>query len=158
EVNFEKDLIDNILLVGGCSSIPFVQQKVREAFGENKVLIHPQPMKAVAQGASILAQRLANSEESAMGEIVHTTAHDYYLQLADGKQHLLVPRNTLLPHRIESTFNLVDKRQRFAHFHFSNLVNNLYEPIGDLWLSHEYDNSEEDGNVCLAVILTFDID
>lgn len=158
EIHFEPSLIDCVLLVGGCSSIPLVQQRVRQVFGSEKVRVHPRPMLAVAEGAAILAVRLSDKAETVMGEILHTTSHDYYLELAGGKQHLLVPKNTPLPHQTEGVFRLVDKEQRLAHFQFSNRVNETFEPIGDLWLSYEEEADEEGAKELTEVVLSFEID
>lgn len=158
EIHFEPALIDCVLLVGGCSSIPLVQQRVRQVFGSEKVRVHPRPMLAVAEGAAILALRLSDKAETVMGEILHTTSHDYYLELAGSKQHLLVPKNTPLPHQTEGVFRLVDKEQRLAHFRFSNLVNETFEPIGDLWLSYEQEEDEKEGKELAEVLLSFEID
>lgn len=53
------DEIDNVILVGGSTTIPMVQRAVTDVFGEEKVLRNVDPMKCVSQGAAILAARLA---------------------------------------------------------------------------------------------------
>lgn len=155
EIDFELNLIDQVLLVGGSSSIPLVSEKLAAVFGSEKIKPHPRPMLAVAEGAAILAHRLAHVEDSQMGEMLHKTSHDYYLKLAEGQQHLLISSNTLLPHRLEQTFRLVDPEQKLAHFQFSNRVNDCFETVGDLWLSHDFENVHK---TPLEAILTFDID
>nr|WP_319422331.1 Hsp70 family protein [Pleurocapsa sp. FMAR1] len=39
--DYPEDMIDVVLLVGGSSQIPLVQRKVTEAFGADKVVVHP---------------------------------------------------------------------------------------------------------------------
>ena len=56
-----KDEIDSVLLVGGSSTIPMVRQALVDFFGENKVLANIDPMRCVAQGAGILANKLGDS-------------------------------------------------------------------------------------------------
>lgn len=85
EIHFEVELIDTVLLVGGSSSIPAIQDALKTLFGEHKVQIHPRLMLAIAEGAALMAAKLANQEtrtETASFSMMHSTAHDYYLQLA----------------------------------------------------------------------------
>lgn len=155
QIDFDLNLIDQVLLVGGSSSIPLVSQKLAAVFGFEKIKPHPRPMLAVAEGAAILAHRLAHVEDSQMGDMVHTTSHDYFLKLAGGQQYLLIPSNTILPHRLEQTFQLVDPEQKLVHFQFSNRINDRFETVGDLWLSHDFNKMHQNS---LGVILTFEID
>ena len=69
-------MVDAVLLVGGSSQIPLVQRLVREAFGADKVVVHPRPMYAVAEGAAIVA--------AGVTEKVGTVSRDYYIKLIDG--------------------------------------------------------------------------
>ena len=52
-----EDQIDNILLVGGSSTIPLVQRALAENFGDEKILKNVDPMLCVAFGAAIMANR-----------------------------------------------------------------------------------------------------
>lgn len=184
-INFDLDLIDKVVMVGGSSSIPLVIQAMRELFGEDKVLLHERPMLAIAEGAAILAHRLADSYEcpacghevtqsaetcpacgfdliadlakAGVVDIVHTTSHDYFLELEDGSGHLLVEKNTPLPFKTQGTFKLVDPEQRLAHFRFYNTVNEIKEPIGDLWLA--FDRPEDEAaKEAPRVLLDFELD
>ena len=40
DIHFTPDLIDNVLLVGGSSRIPRVIEAMKEAFGDEKVMVH----------------------------------------------------------------------------------------------------------------------
>ena len=53
--NLTINEIDNVILVGGSTTIPMVQRAVIDIFGEEKVLKNIDPMKCVSQGAAILA-------------------------------------------------------------------------------------------------------
>ena len=165
DVGFTAELVDRILLVGGSSLIPAFPAALREEFGAAKVLVHARPLLAVAEGAAILSHRLAESyecpgcaatvpqdaptcpkcgsdllghmAEHGLVDIVHATAHDYYIHLADGKKHLFVEKNTPLPCEAKEVFSLVDRNQKLAHLRFSNTVNGREEIIGELWLGFE---------------------
>ncbi|GMT37482.1 hypothetical protein PFISCL1PPCAC_28779, partial [Pristionchus fissidentatus] len=56
----DKSSIDDIVLVGGSSRIPRVQQMIREFFGNKDLKFDIPPDHAVAHGAAILAESLSN--------------------------------------------------------------------------------------------------
>jgi len=185
DIHFEPAMIEQVVMVGGSSSIPLLQRKVREIFGADKVLIHQRPMLAITEGAAILAHRLTTSYECpqcgkdvaqeddrcaycgfdlaadlskrGVRDIVHSVSHDYYLELEDGSDHLLVEKNTPLPLTTQGTFSLVHSDQYLVHLKFFNHVGNSRESIGDLWLS--FDEAITDSKSKHAeVILDFKID
>jgi molecular chaperone DnaK len=184
DIHFEPAMIEQVVMVGGSSSIPLLQRKVQELFGTEKVLIHPRPMLAITEGASILAHKLADQYECpkcgkdvdqaaqicphcgfdlamdlskrSIKDIVHSVSHDYYLELEDGSDHLLVEKNTPLPLATQGTFSLVHAEQRLAHFKFFNRVGDARESIGDLWLT--IDDIPVAGNRPAEVTLDFKID
>ena len=185
-IDFEPELIDQVVMVGGSSCIPLVIRRIKALLGEDKVLVHPRPMLAIAEGAAILAHRLADfyecpacGEEVAQGDetcpnchfdllqnltdkgvvdIVHTTSHDYFLELEDGSGHLLVEKNTPLPFTTQATFKLVHPEQQLAHFKFYNTVNQEKESIGDLWLAFDAPEKEPEDEEIPEVRLDFEID
>ncbi|MEN8260889.1 MAG: Hsp70 family protein, partial [Pseudomonadota bacterium] len=184
-IDFEPELIDKVVMVGGSSCIPLVIRRIKELFGEDKVLVHQRAMLAIAEGAAILAHRLAdfyecpacgqevaqadqtcpnchfdllqNLTEKGVVDIVHTTSHDYFLELEDGRGHLLVEKNTPLPFTTQATFKLVHPEQQLAHFKFYNTVNQEKESIGDLWLA--FDRPEEEPEEKIPEVqLDFEVD
>jgi molecular chaperone DnaK (HSP70) len=56
-----SDQIDNILLVGGSSTIPLVQRALKDTFGDQKILKNIDPMLCVAFGAAIIANRIGEN-------------------------------------------------------------------------------------------------
>jgi len=162
EIDLTPELIDKVLLVGGSAQIPAFIAAVRAELGQDRVLVHPRPMLAVAEGAAILSHRLADAYEcpgcgrtvaqadaACLGcgfdlerftieqgvlDIVHSAAHDYYIRLENDEQHRLVEKNTPLPCRVTEELELLHARQRLAHLKFFNVVNGAHESIGDLWL------------------------
>ncbi|MEH2323213.1 MAG: Hsp70 family protein [Nostoc sp.] len=124
---YTPDLIDIVLLVGGSSQIPLVQQKVREAFGETMVVVHPRPMYAVAEGAAIVA--------AGMTEKVGTVSRDYYIQLVDGA-YKIISRGEVLPITTTQTFKTVEDGQRLIRLELFNRDDErqVMEAIGKMWL------------------------
>ncbi|BAY09812.1 Hsp70 family protein [Calothrix sp. NIES-2098] len=124
------EMVDVVLLVGGSSQIPLVQRKVREAFGVNKVVVHPRPMYAVAEGAAIVA--------AGQTDKVTTVSRDYYIKLLDG-QYKVISQGDILPVKTSHTFKTTADGQRLIHFKFFNPdVDKNYESIGDMWLGLNY--------------------
>ena len=173
-------------MVGGSSSIPLVIRKMQEIFGEQRVLVHPRPMLAIAEGAAVLAHRLSETYEcpacgqtvaqtdptcgacqfdlatnlakTGVVDIVHTVSHDYYLALEDGNGYRLVEQNTPLPLKTQAAFKLIHAEQRLAHFKFYNMVNDVQESIGDLWLSFDLTETDVAEDQVQDVLLDFEID
>ncbi len=188
EIGFDLSLIDKVLMVGGSSNIPLILKRAKEVFGEKKVLLHERPMFAIAEGAAILAHRLSDKHECpecgteilfdaekcpkcGFGldkelcmkdriEIIHTTSHDYTLELEDGTSFLLVERNMPLPFESQYLFKMVHHEQRLVHLKFFNEVNSTKESIGDLWLSLDFDQNYGEGKKELLeeILLKFKLD
>jgi molecular chaperone DnaK len=127
--DYPEDMIDVVLLVGGSSQIPLVQQKVKEAFGSDKVVVHPRPMYAVAEGAAIIAARLV--------EKVGTVSRDYFIKLAEELRHKIIKQGDILPVKTAHTFRTESDEQSLIHFEFYNRdeVSNRDDLIGDMWLA-----------------------
>ena len=145
--DYPADMIDIILLVGGSSQIPLVQQKVREAFGAEKVVIHPRPMYAVAEGAAIVAAGLTAK--------VGTVSRDYFIELVDESRHKIIKQGDILPVRAIHTFRTEADGQSLIHFKFSNPddVSDRDEKIGEIWLA--FDKAYPQGT---EVLVTAELD
>lgn len=133
--DYPEDQIDVILLVGGSSQIPLVQQEVIKAFGKDKVVVHSRPMFAVAEGAGIVS--------SGITEIVGSVSRDYCIQLVDDPQHLLIQKTDVLPIQKSRTFKTEADGQELIHFKFfspDNVKEGIDlskndERIGEMWLA-----------------------
>ncbi|WP_016951758.1 Hsp70 family protein [Anabaena sp. PCC 7108] len=124
---YHLEMVDVVLLVGGSSQIPLVQSKLKQAFGANKVVLHPRPMYAVAEGAAIVA--------AGQTDKVTTVSRDYAIKLADGKYTKVINRGDILPVTTSHTFKTIAEGQRLIHFQFfSPDEDNNYERIGEMWL------------------------
>ncbi|WP_375513026.1 Hsp70 family protein [uncultured Nostoc sp.] len=127
------EMVDVVLLVGGSCQIPVVQRKVGEAFGADKVVVHPRPMYAVAEGAAIVAAGLT--------EKVTTVSRDYFIKLVDGREQV-IKRGDILPVKTSHTFKTAADGQRLIHFKFFSPDQvredmdgvDVNESIGDIWL------------------------
>jgi len=148
EIRFEPELIDTVLMVGGSSIIPAIQDELKKIFSPGKVLSHPRPMLAVAEGAALMASKITSQEKVEETDqtfsMMHSTAHDYYLQLANGKRHLLIARNSPLPAAVEETLAFSHVDQKLARLRVFNDVNGVLETVGELWFHKEVDHNTQD--------------
>lgn len=136
---YPPDMVDVVLLVGGSSQIPYVQRKIKEAFGADKVVVHPRPMTGVAEGAAIVAAGLTDK--------VGTVSRNYFIKLEDSQQknisHKVISQGDILPVATSHTFKTVADGQRLIHFEFFSPdevraeLDHIEqdEPIGEMWLS-----------------------
>ncbi len=128
--DYPEEMIDVVLLVGGSSQIPLVQRKVKEAFGAERVVVHPRPMYAVAEGAAIQAAGLV--------EKVGTVSRDYCIELINDPRHKLIKQGDILPVKTTHTFRTEADGQSLIHFKFyspDDVSKRDDERIGDMWLA-----------------------
>jgi len=123
EVGYDISMIDNILLVGGSSCIPLVKQMLSDKYGHSKIKVSEKPMLAIAEGASILAQRLGDEYEPTTGEsatvedISYSTNHNYYIEVYDDgtrKKELIIERQTTLPANKTKVYKTLTANQKIA--------------------------------------------
>ncbi len=139
---YTPDLIDVVLLVGGSSQIPYVRRRMQEAFGQDKVVFHPRPMYAIAEGAAIVAAGLTDK--------VGSVSRDYCIKLQDDPRYRIIRRGDILPVQCSHTFKLVADNQRLIHFEFfspddvsQDLDATIHdERIGDMWLALDQEYSK----------------
>ncbi|WBM74522.1 Hsp70 family protein [Saprospira grandis] len=145
ELNYEENMIDAILLVGGSSRIPLVNEMLMQRFGAAKVQLSEDPMNAVAKGAAILAHRLGNSgeleqqedwgEEEEEFQVLYSSSHDIYVRLEDenGQEEFerVVERQIPLPIVEQREYKTAADQQRLIKVElFSNKEEGGKEEIG----------------------------
>ena len=93
----KKEQIDDIVLIGGSSRIPKIQEMIKEYFGkEPKKNIHPE--EAVALGAAIQSAISENIEEGLEKlMIIDLTPLSIGFALQNGEMFVLIERNTSIP-------------------------------------------------------------
>jgi len=90
--------IDQVIMVGGSSRIPYIQEQIEKLVGK-KPLNVVNPDEAVALGAAILADKLSKSEANVVKDVCsHGIGFLRYSPKEDTKYNVvMVPRNTQLP-------------------------------------------------------------
>ncbi|MEE2756283.1 MAG: molecular chaperone DnaK [Myxococcota bacterium] len=102
------ETIDEVLLVGGMTRMPLVQQKVRECFGLEPLRgVHPE--EVVALGAAIQGASLFNEGSSAL--LLDVTPHSLGIMVHGGLVSVVIPQNTTVPTSKSHIFTTVKDNQ-----------------------------------------------
>ncbi len=101
--------IDEVLLVGGMTRMPLVQQKVQEYFGRVPAKnVHPD--EAVALGAAILGHTLLQEEAPLL--LLDVTPLSLGVRTAGGYTSVLIRQNSTIPSAAKHIFTTVTDNQQ----------------------------------------------
>ena len=106
--------IDDVVLVGGSTRIPLVQQRIREFFGkEPHKGVHPD--EVVAVGAAIQAGILSGEVKEIL--LVDVTPLSLGVETYGGDMTVMIPRNTPIPYKKCATFTTAADYQTEVEIH-----------------------------------------
>lgn len=121
EAGFTWPDISRVLLIGGSTRMPMVGRMLEDISGQS-VDRSMSPDEAVAQGAALYADMLERREhaQSAAPErfkLTNVNSHALGIVGIDQKtgrkvNHILIPKNTPLPHAVDRTFKTAKQGQR----------------------------------------------
>ncbi|XP_057772176.1 heat shock cognate 70 kDa protein 2-like [Salvia miltiorrhiza] len=109
----EKSSVHEIVLVGGSSRIPKVQQLLQELFNGKELCKSINPDEAVAYGAAVQSAMLSGEGSGRVRELVllDVTPLSLGTDVYGDVMSVIVPRNTTIPTRREKGFTTVSDDQ-----------------------------------------------
>lgn len=114
DANLRPTDIDEVVLVGGGSRMPMVQQIVRSMIGtEPNQNVNPD--EVVAVGAAIQAGILAGELKDVL--LLDVTPLSFGLETISGVMKKLIPRNTTIPVRRSDIFSTGENNQTMVEIH-----------------------------------------
>jgi len=114
EANLTPQDIDEIILVGGQTRMPLIQQRVREYFGkEPRKDINPD--EVVAIGAAIQAGILQGDIREIL--LLDVTPLTLAIETLGGIAHPMIPKNTPIPYSKTEIFTTAEDNQTVVEIH-----------------------------------------
>jgi len=116
DANLSKTDIEEIILIGGSSRIPKVQDMLSNYFGGKKLCKEINPDEAVAYGATIQCAILKNIDDEKLSQILllDVTPLTIGVETMGTTMQEIIPRNSTIPIKKKLTFSTASDNQECA--------------------------------------------
>ncbi|KAG6734798.1 hypothetical protein I3842_01G287800 [Carya illinoinensis] len=118
DAKMDKESVNDVVLTGGSTRIPKVQQLLQDFFDGKELNKSINPDEAVAYGAAVQAASLTGMGNEKVQNIVllDVTPLSLGVETRHGDMSVVIPRNTAIPTKMERNFTTLEDNQTELDF------------------------------------------